>query len=293
MDDCTDSPEQGHVAAVSRATQADGVGLLVIGHGTADPGGAEETRAVARGVAAVLPGAAVELGFLEVIGPSIADAMQALANRGCRRAVAMPLLLFTAGHARRDVPDALQEAAVALGMEVTQAAALGCHPAVVELSRRRRAEAVAGKQPVPAEDTVLAMLGRGSSAGDGVAQFRQFVAASLVGDAVVDARFEIGFAAAARPSLDEAVEAAARRRPRRVIVQPHLLFGGHVENQVTDAVARARLAHPRIEWIQSPRLGADGLVARALIDRALEAAEDANFPGIGFFAGKNVSPADE
>jgi sirohydrochlorin ferrochelatase len=92
--------------------------------------------------------------------------------------------------------------------------------------------------------------------------------------------------------LDEAIEAAARRRPRRVIVQPHLLFGGHVENQVTEAVTRARLAHPRIEWIQSPRLGADGLVARALVDRALEAAEDAKFPGIRFFAGKNVSPAE-
>lgn len=292
MDDCADSPEQEHAAAMTRAAQADGVGLLVVGHGTADPGGAEETRAVARGVAALLPGAAVELGFLEVIGPSIADAMRAMANRGCRRVVAMPLLLFTAGHARQDVPDALREAAVTHGMEVTQAAALGCHPAVVELSRLRRAEAVAGKQPIPADDTVLVMLGRGSSAGDGVAQFRQFVAASLVGGADVDARFEIGFAAAARPSLDEAVEAAARRRPRRVIVQPHLLFGGHVENQVTEAVARARLAHPRIEWIQSPRLGADGLVARALVDRALEAAEQAKFPGIRFFAGKNVSPAE-
>ena len=58
---------------------------------------------------------------------------------------------------------------------------------------------------------------------------------------------------------------------RRVVVQPHLLFRGHVEEQVTAAVDRGRREHPEIEWVQVQRLGADPLVARALIERAAAA----------------------
>ncbi|MFM7291573.1 MAG: sirohydrochlorin chelatase, partial [Planctomycetia bacterium] len=110
-------------------------GLVVVGHGTADPVGAEETRQVAEWVAGLLPGVAVELGFLEVIGPSIGTALERLADRGCAEVVAAPLLLFTAGHARRDVPEAVREAADRLGLAVRQSDALGCHPGILSLTR--------------------------------------------------------------------------------------------------------------------------------------------------------------
>jgi len=58
-----------------------GTGLLVVGHGTADLVGAGETREIARQLTALLEGVPVELGFLEVIGPSIDDACAALAAR--------------------------------------------------------------------------------------------------------------------------------------------------------------------------------------------------------------------
>ena len=74
-------------------------GVLVIGHGTADPVGAAETRQVAATVASLMPDVPVELGFLEVIAPTIGDALARLAARGCRSIVAAPLLLFAAGHA--------------------------------------------------------------------------------------------------------------------------------------------------------------------------------------------------
>jgi len=251
-------------------------GVLVVGHGTADPVGAEETRAVTRLVAALLPGVPVELGFLEVIGPSIGESLAQLAARGCREVVAAPLLLFTAGHARRDVPEALEAGAVAAGLAVRQAEALGCHPEIVALARRRRREAVAGLAACPAEATVLLTIGRGSSDPNALPQLEAFTAATCA-TAVADcrgtirfARREFGFVAAARPSLAEAIEAAALggAAVRRVIVQPHLLFRGHVEEQVAAAVAHGKTRHPQVEWVVVPRLGPDEQVARALIDRA-------------------------
>ena len=251
----------------------------MVGHGTADPVGAEETLAVARLVAGMLPGIPVEAGFLEVIGPTIGDALLRLADQGCTDVVAAPLLLFTAGHARRDVPEAVREGAAKAGLAVRQADALGCHPAIVALSQGRREEAVASLPPVPPEQTVLIMVGRGASDPSAPAQLGEFAAAACrprLEDGCRLPRLELGFVAAARPTLAEAIATAAATRHgdppiRRVIVQPHLLFRGHVEEQVTAAVEEARRCHPGIEWVQVRRLGADPLVARAVVDRAAAA----------------------
>lgn len=263
------------MAGVDMLALAD-CGLLVVGHGTSNPLGAEECRRVADLVAAAVgPQIPVELGFLELIEPSLDAAVARLATRGCRRVLAAPLLLFTAGHAVRDVPEAVAAATAARGMEVRQSAALGEHPALLALSRRRRAETIAGLPAVPPAETLLLMIGRGASDPTAVLQLQSFAAASLAGDGVAAGwPVSLGFCAAARPTLDEAVEAAgdpALGPVRRIVVQPHLLFRGHVEDQVSAAVGRGRVARPDLEWLQAPRLGADALVARAVVDRAAEA----------------------
>lgn len=263
-------------AAVSRL--GGGLGLLVVGHGTASVIGAAEARGVAALVAGMLPDVPVELGYLEVIEPTIADAVARLAARGCRELVAAPLLLFKAGHARRDVPEALVAAAEAAGVGVQMAEPLGSHPGMVALARRRREELLERQADGGAGGAVLLMVGRGASDPDTPAQLRQFTAATLEGsDADRFVAVEFGFVAAARPPLDEAVVTVAARAEelgvRRIVVQPHLLFAGHVEEQVAAAIERGRRLAPHLEWLQVERLGADEQVAHAVIDRAAEAAE--------------------
>lgn len=233
---------------------------------------------VGRLVAGALPGVAVEVGFLEVIGPSVADALGALAARGCRAAIAAPLLLFTAGHARHDIPAALAAGGRAAGVAIRQAAALGAHPRIVELARRRRRQAVRGREAVPAAATSLVMIGRGSSDPQALRQLLEFTGATFAdGPAACPhdlacARVGFGFVAAAEPRLPAALHAAAMEPGvKRIVVQPHLLFRGHVEEQVAQAVAHAHEMHPAIEWIMAARLGAEPDVAEALIDRVAEA----------------------
>lgn len=246
-------------------------GVLVIGHGTADPVGAAETRQVAATVASLLPEIPVELGYLEVIAPTIDAAVARLAAAGCTELVAAPLLLFAAGHAKRDVPEAVAAAAAARSMTVRQTEPFGEIDELLELSRIRRREACTGRGAAAAAETILVVIGRGSSDPAAVSQLRSFVEATLA-DAPLDRprRVELGFVAAARPRLEEAIDVAcdpADSGVRRILVQPHLLFRGHVEDQVTDAVARGRARRPDLEWVQVARLGADPLVARALVRR--------------------------
>ncbi len=282
------------------------VGLLVVGHGTADPVGEAETRRLVERVAEALPGRSVELGFLEVIGPTVAEGLRRLRDRGCREVIAAPLLLFTAGHARRDLPEALAEAAAALGLPVRQAGALGSHPELVRLSRRRREQACHALSTLPAAEEALVFVGRGASDPAAVAQLTGFLAATracaadpshcrpglpaaVCGRGLLPAvchavpppagpgREMVGFVAAVRPSVAETLEAVVDATlpgpvPRRVLVQPHLLFRGRVEEQVHEAVDQARARHPDVDFVVVPRLGPEPEVARALVARAIEAA---------------------
>ena len=251
-------------------------GLLVVGHGTANPAGAAETAAVAALIGDICPTTPVELGYLEVIEPSIDKAVERLSARGCRHIMALPILLFAAGHAKRDVPVALAEAVARRGLTVRQAAPLGMHQQIIALGQSRFLEALAAVPPYAAEEEVILVVGRGSSDPTAAQQLRAFVDAVYdpVGRAQGRQR-AIGFVAAARPSLEDALAAAAhpvagKPAPKRVIVHPHLLFPGHVETQVTSQVQRARGVWPCIEWLQVGRLGPASEVAQAVVARGLE-----------------------
>jgi sirohydrochlorin ferrochelatase len=201
--------------------------------------------------------------------------MEVLARAGCREVIAAPLLLFEAGHAKRDVPEAVREAARERGIRVSQADPLGCHPDMVALARQRRVEALAAAGGRP-EETALVMVGRGSSDPAALDQLVTFTSATLAHAATFQ-RVLYGFVAAARPTLAEALQEAsdpADAGVRMVMVQPHLLFRGHVENQVAAAIDAGRAKRPDLAWVHVARLGADPLVAKALVARTLDQAAE-------------------
>jgi len=70
------------------------------------------------------PGTLVELCFLELMSPSLAEAVNALAGRGLRRITVVPLFLAQGGHLKRDLPGIISEVQAAhreLRIDVTSA----------------------------------------------------------------------------------------------------------------------------------------------------------------------------
>jgi sirohydrochlorin cobaltochelatase len=244
-----------------------GEGWLLVGHGTREPRGLQEFLATAALVAQRATALAIEPCFLEFAQPTIDAGFRALVERGARRVVVVPALLFAAGHARRDIPAAV--AAVAAEYPevlVEQTEHLGCHETVIGLSKARYDEALAGEPRVPDEQTALVMVGRGSHDASATAEMRQFV--EIRRAQTPRAHAQACFVAMAEPSLPGALDAVARLGVQRVVVQPHLLFGGALSQRIESVVDGHARKHPQIQWLTTACLGPSPLLAEALWQRA-------------------------
>lgn len=256
---------------VSAADLAE-VGALVVGHGTRDAAGLAEFRAVVRRAAERLTPLPVEPAFLELAEPTIDAAVERLARRGIRKLVAAPLLLFAAGHVRRDVPEAVRAAAERAGLEpshVGLAEHLGCDRRIVALSVRRfreSAEAQAAERaPVADGETLHLLVGRGSSEDEARDEFLRF--AELRRQAGPCGAQAYAFAALSEPSLAVGLASAGTSTWRRVVVQPHLLFRGQLIDQIRAAVDEAGRRFPDKQWLTTAHLGAEPEVADVVCSR--------------------------
>ncbi|REK11385.1 MAG: sirohydrochlorin chelatase [Planctomycetota bacterium] len=242
-------------------------GLLVVGHGSREQVGVDEFLATAKQIADLAGDAAVEPCFLEFAAPDIATGLRTLVERGVDRVCVVPLLLFAAGHAKRDIPAAVAESARAFpSIDICQSRHLGCHPEIVELSNRRYDEALAGRDTISGEETALVLVGRGSRDSEATREMRQF--AGLRARDARAGRVETAFVAMAEPGLEQMLKGVASTGLRRVVVQPHLLFGGVLLDRIAQMVGHRAGQHPETEWIATGRLGPSQHVARAALDRA-------------------------
>ncbi len=78
--------------------------VVLFGHGARDPAWAEPMQRMRARMLAEEPGLHVELAFLELMMPTLSDAIDALAAAGQPSIVVVPVFLAQGGHLKRDVP---------------------------------------------------------------------------------------------------------------------------------------------------------------------------------------------
>ncbi len=231
------------------------LGILVVGHGTRDATGQWQMRNLACQAAGCFAPVKTELGFLELAEPSIGDGIRALAAKGVKRLITVPVLLFRAGHADRDIPDAVHAAATPLGIEVVaQTSPLEHQQAVVELSAQRFEEAIAGStlKDSPAQ-TSLALIARGSSSDSAAQAMERF--AQLRCERTPVHSYRVGYVAVRQPNVQQTLDWLESTESQLLVVQPHLLFEGEVYHSLCTAVQERRQRDGR-EWMVCKPLGA-------------------------------------
>ncbi len=109
-------------------------GLLIVDHGSREPEAAAHLARIADELRRRRPGLGVYVAHLELVAPSIPEALAACAVDGVSELVVHPFFLAPGRHAARDLPRALEAAAAAHpGLRVRLTAPLGAAAGVAEL----------------------------------------------------------------------------------------------------------------------------------------------------------------
>jgi sirohydrochlorin cobaltochelatase len=215
----------------------------------------------------MVPETIVEGCFLELVEPDIPQGIQRAIDRGARRLAVVPLLLVAAGHARRDIPQQIATAMARFpGVEIRQTQHLGSHPALLEVAKRRHLQALARRAGVPVADTLLLVVGRGTKDPAANAELCSFARHRFEQTPV--GWQETCFLAMTEPSLARALNLVRQLSFSRVVIEPHFLFQGELLDRVRKMVADVAAECSGKEFIVSERLGADELLAEAIIELA-------------------------
>jgi sirohydrochlorin ferrochelatase len=235
--------------------------LLVIAHGSRDPRHAETVRALTRRVAAARPGLRVDTAFLDFCAPAVPQAVQRLAADGVRHAVALPLLLTRAFHAKTDIPAVLRESTAGTpSLRLRTADVLGPSPLLTAALERRLYEA--GLRPGDRPSTGVVLASAGSTDPE---------AGAVIADVAREWRragwcaVRPAFASASLPRTEDAVRALRAEGVRRIAVAPYVIAPGLLPDRI------ARGAREAGADVLAPVLGAAPELAALLLHRYDEA----------------------
>jgi sirohydrochlorin cobaltochelatase len=127
-------------------TMSERSGVILFGHGARDARWAEPFEAVAARVRAAAPEVPVALAFLELMAPSLGEAIARLAAAGATRIDVVPLFLGSGGHLRQDLPPLVEAERIAHpALAIRLHPAIGEHAAVVEAIARAAVAAAFGE----------------------------------------------------------------------------------------------------------------------------------------------------
>lgn len=241
-------------------------GVLLVGHGTRDASGTDQFFQLGQLLASRLHPVPVQPCLLELQSPTIAEGWQCLMDRGVTRVIAAPLLLFSAGHAKTDIPDALN-ACQSQTSEVTWKSSrpLSRAPELLRLVLRRLDESLSRSDSPPSE-TAVVMVGRGSF--DPCAQADMKLLTHWTSGQRDARRFVTSFYAMAEPRLPVVLrDVASDPAVRTIVIQPHLLFEGNLYQSIIGQINDVERDFPDKQFIISHYLGPEADVADAIIRR--------------------------
>jgi sirohydrochlorin cobaltochelatase len=240
--------------------------LLLVGHGTVDTTGVAEFVAFTDRVRGLLTVDGVDAagGFIELSAPTVHEAWTTLAARGHTTMAAVPMVLVAAGHAKGDIPAALQREVVrdtATGFVFGRP--LGPHPLLQQAVEARIAEVA------PAQDTAVLLVGRGSTDPDANAEVCKV--ARLLQEGRGYDFVEPAFVSLTGPDVAGGLARCRALGARRVVVAPYFLFDGVLPRRVVDQATAFGAEHPDVDVRIAGHLGDCDELAGLVVERYREA----------------------
>jgi sirohydrochlorin cobaltochelatase len=244
--------------------------VLICGHGSRDVDAIAEFEAMAQRLKQLLSQYRVGSAYLEFARPIIRDGLEALEAQGARRILAVPAMLFAAGHVKNDLPWELNAfAAENPDLSVEYGRDLAVDLKLLEAARERiEAAERAAAGPAERADTVLLVVGRGTNDPDANSNVAKV--GRMLWEGMGFGWGAVAYSGVAHPRVDAALARLARLGFRRIIVFPYFLFTGVLVKRIYRQADDAAAAHPGIEIVKADYLNDHPLVLDAFAERVGE-----------------------
>ncbi len=245
---------------------AEKLGVMLCGHGSRNRKAVTEFAVLSEHLKKRLPQYPVEFGYLEFATPIIREGLDALRTSGVTRVLAVPGMLFAAGHAKNDIPSVLNAYAAECGLRIDYGKDLGIDPKMLRAAGDRIDEALkAAGNHISKHETLLLVVGRGASDPDANSNVSKVM--RMLWEGFGFGWGETAYSGVTFPLMEPALEQAAKLGFKRIVVFPYFLFTGVLVQRIylaTDAVA---VRHPGIEFVKAPYLNDHPLVIDTFVER--------------------------
>jgi len=258
---------------VSKSSIPEKTGIMVCGHGSRNQNAAREFATVAEGLKARYPDIPVEYGYLEFCNPVISEGLDRLRAKGVARVLAVPGMLFAAGHAKNDIPSVLNTyQAQNPGMVINYGRELGIDLKMIRAAGERIQQALdtANKEEgeVALHDTLLMVVGRGSSDPDANSNASKVM--RMLWEGFGFGWGETCYSGVTFPLVGPGLSHAAKLGYKRIIVFPYFLFTGVLVKRIYSETDLVAAKHPEIQFIKASYLSDHPLVLDTFQDRVQE-----------------------
>jgi sirohydrochlorin ferrochelatase len=171
-----------------------------------------------------------EICFLELVQPSMKEGIERCIKRGAREIVIQPVLLFAAGHVKKDIPEEVNKIRqIFPHITFIYSQPFGYEARIIDILSERLHQR---RMPVLGEAMIL-LVGRGSSDPEIKDNFETISEALWNKEGLP---IQSCFLAACKPRFSEGLKLAQKSGFRQVFVIPYLMFTGVLMQEMEKAI---------------------------------------------------------
>ena len=251
------------------------IGIILCGHGSRDPQAVKEFINVVNKIKSRIPNIPVAFGFLEFNRPVISAALDQLRNMGVERIIALPAMLFAAGHTKNDIPAVLNKYSDEYKLPIQYGRELGLNSLMIGAAGARVKELIERNPAFPLSETLLVVAGRGSSDPDANSNVCKIT--RLLVEGFGFGWGETVFSGVTFPLVEPGLKYSLKLGFKRIILLPYFLFSGVLVSRVRNHSMRFSKENPDVEFLNASYLSDQDLVIDTFMERIHEVLNGENF----------------
>ncbi len=250
------------------------IGILVCGHGSRNKLAISEFQELTSLIQKKYPSILVEFGFLEFAKPSLTDALDKLRNSSIKKVIAVPAMLFAAGHVKNDIPSLLMNYAKKTDIEIIYGRELGINNLMISAACERVKEVFKKNNSLIPEESLLVVVGRGSSDPDANSNVSKIT--RMVVEGVGLGWGETVFSGVTFPLVEPGLRNVVKLGYKNIIIFPYFLFSGVLVTRIKRQRDLVALDNPNVEFHEAKYLSSHKYVVQTFVERIEEIFNDEN-----------------